>query len=122
MLKSLIQEWGVSSPSKATALFYIVAFATVALLARQRARLTVFEQLVLLSMLAVAISSLRSIVWFALAASLFVPLLLDGELPREAQPRRLGATSEGTAGGRRALAWLGLVSAVVSHCSRGRGT
>ena len=101
MLKSLIEEWGVSSPSKATALFYIVAFATVALLARQRARLTGFEQLVLLSMLAVAISSLRSIVWFALAASLLYLSCSTRELPREAEPRRSAATSEGTAGGER---------------------
>ena len=113
MLKSLIEEWGVSSPSKATALFYIVAFATVALLARQRARLTGFEQLALLSMLAVAISSLRSIVWFALAASLFVPLLLDGELPREAQPRRSLPPARALLGVS-ALAWLAIVSAVVA--------
>lgn len=82
MLKSMIDEWGVSSPSKVTAVFYLAAFATIALLARQRRRLTGFEQLVLLATLAAAITSLRSIVWFALATAVLVPVLLDGELPR----------------------------------------
>lgn len=89
MLKALIDEWGVSSPSKVTALFYVVAFASVALLARQRKRLTGFEQLVLLGTLAGAITSLRSIVWFALAATVLVPVLLDGELSREQRPPAL---------------------------------
>lgn len=89
MIKNLVQEWGVSTPSKVTALFYVAAFVTVALLARQRARLTGFEQLVVLLTLVAAIASLRSIVWFALAAAVLVPLMLDGELPPEDRRRPL---------------------------------
>lgn len=87
MLKSLVEEWGVSSPSRVTALFYLFAFASVALLARQRRRLTGFEQLVLVGTLAAGIASLRSIIWFALAAAVLVPVLLDGEL-RHAEGHR----------------------------------
>ena len=69
-----------------TALFYLVAFGTVALLARHPGRLTVFERLALLVTLAAGVTAIRSIVWFALVALVLVPQLLDGAISK-GQPR-----------------------------------
>ena len=88
-LRWFIDEWGASTPSQATGAFYLLAFGSVWLLARRRARLTVFEQLALLAAGAAGVTAIRSIVWFGLAALVFLPLLLDGELS-EWKARRLG--------------------------------
>ncbi len=89
-LRAFIEEWAVSSPGSRTIVFYGGAFVAVCLLARQRGRLTGFEQLALLLALGVGVSAIRSITWFALAAILFAPRLLDGELAgrRPRQGRR----------------------------------
>ena len=86
MLRTFISEWGPSTPSAMTALFYLVAFGTVALLARYPSRLTVFERLALLVTLAAGVTAIRSIVWFALVALVLVPQLLDGAISK-GQPR-----------------------------------
>jgi hypothetical protein len=101
-LRAFIEEWAVSSPGSRTIVFYGAAFAAVCLLARQRNRLTGFEQLALLIALGVGMSAIRSLTWFAFAALLFVPRLLDAELS-ELRPRRRR--------GRR-LALVGVASAV----------
>ena len=67
-------------PSANTMLFYVVGIAAAGLLARHRSRLTGFEQLALLVMLLAGVSAIRSIVWFALAALILLPRLLDGAL------------------------------------------
>jgi hypothetical protein len=79
MLKSHVVEWQASTPSGLTAVFYCLAFGTVWLLARHRSRLTGFEALSLLAAAAAGLLAIRSIVWFALAALLLLPRLLDGE-------------------------------------------
>lgn len=79
-LQGFIDEWAVSAPGPKTIVFYGGACAAIWLLARQRARLTSFEQLALLAALVVGVSAIRSITWFALAAIVFVPMLLDAEL------------------------------------------
>jgi hypothetical protein len=81
-LRAFIEEWAVSSPGSRTIVFYGGAFAAVWLLARQRNRLTVFEQLALLVALGVGMSAIRSITWFGFASILFVPRLLEAELSR----------------------------------------
>jgi hypothetical protein len=92
MLRTFITEWGPSTPSAMTAVFYVVAFGTVALLARYPSRLTVFERLALLLTLVAGVTAIRSIVWFALVALVLVPQLLDGAIaqghPRTRHPGR----------------------------------
>ena len=88
MLRTYIGEWGPSTPSVVTALFYLGAFGTVALLARCPSRLTAFERLALLVTLVAGVTAVRSILWFALVALVLVPLLLDGVLSQ--RPPRAG--------------------------------
>jgi hypothetical protein len=86
MLRTFIAEWAPSTPSALTAVFYLTAFGTVALLGRYPSRLTVFERLALLVTLAAGVTAIRSIVWFALVALVLVPQLLDGAISQR-QPR-----------------------------------
>ena len=86
MLRTFIGEWGPSTPSALTAVFYLSAFGTVALLARYPNRLTVFERLALLMTLVAGVMAIRSIVWFALVALVLVPQLLDSAISHR-QPR-----------------------------------
>jgi hypothetical protein len=112
VFRRFIDEWGASTPSPATMAFYLLAFGSVWLLARQRTRLTLFEQLALIASIAAGITALRSIVWFGLVALLFLPLLLDGELSEwKARPMgrqlRLGL-------GVAAVATIGLATGVAA--------
>ena len=85
-LRTFIGEWGPSTPSAMTAVFYLAAFGTVALLAKYPNRLTAFERLALLMTLVAGVTAIRSIIWFALVALVLVPQLLDGAISRP-QPR-----------------------------------
>ncbi len=80
LMRTFVDEWGASAPSQGTMLFYVVGIVAAVLLARHRSRLTAFEQLALLAMLIAGVSAIRSIVWFALAALVLLPPLLDGAL------------------------------------------
>jgi hypothetical protein len=77
-LRNFIDEWGPSTPSHKTRLFYAVAFVTVWLLGRYRNRLTGFEQLALVATLVAGVTSMRSIIWFGLTALVLLPQLVDG--------------------------------------------
>jgi hypothetical protein len=81
-LRWFIDEWGPSTPSHKTFLFYVLAAGTIWLLGRFRDRLTRFEQLVLILTLVGGVTAIRSIIWFALAALVLLPPLLDGALER----------------------------------------
>jgi hypothetical protein len=92
LLRDFVGEWAVSRPSVKTLSFYLVASIAVGLLLRSRSRLTGFEQLALLLLLAAGASAIRSITWFALAAAVLLPLLLDGifsQRPRSRGPSML---------------------------------
>jgi len=80
LMRNFVDEWGVSAPSQRTMLFYVVGVTAAVLLVRHRSRLTGFEQLALLALLAGGVSAIRSIVWFSLAAIVLLPRLLDGAL------------------------------------------
>lgn len=80
LMRTFVDEWGASVPSVTTMQFYVVGLAAAVLLARHRSRLTGFEQLALVAMLAVGVSAIRSIVWFPLAALILLPRLADGAL------------------------------------------
>ena len=86
MLRTFISEWGPSTPSALTALFYLTAFGTVALLSKYPNRLTAFERLALLLTLVAGVTAIRSIIWFGLTALVLVPQLLDGAIPQR-RPR-----------------------------------
>lgn len=88
LMRTFVDEWSVSVPSPATMLFYVVAAVAAVLLLRHRSRLTSFEQLALVGMLASGVSAIRSIVWFSLAALVLLPRLVDGALSE--WPQRLG--------------------------------
>jgi hypothetical protein len=75
--RQLVVEWLPTSPSAQTAPFYALAFATVWLLGRAKGRLLPFEQLLLLFTLLVGLQSMRSVIWFTLAALVLFPTLLD---------------------------------------------
>jgi hypothetical protein len=89
MLHSLIEEWGASEPSQKTALFYLLAFATVWLVARHGSRLTLFERACLLVTVLSGVTAIRSIVWFALTALVILPTALDATLTAP-RPSRFG--------------------------------
>jgi hypothetical protein len=80
----ILREWQWSSPSPTTALFYVLAAVSVALVAigRCRRRLGVFDLLVLGVTLLGAVQAVRGVIWFALAAAAILPLALDGLLTR----------------------------------------
>jgi hypothetical protein len=80
----ILREWQWSSPSGTTLLFYVLAVVAVVLVAitRCRARLNVFELLVLGVTLVGAVQAVRGVIWFALAAAAILPIALDGFLTR----------------------------------------
>jgi hypothetical protein len=88
--KTLITEWQPITAVTALAVpFFIAAFAIVWLLGQARGRLRPFEALTLLFMIVAAISAIRNITWFALAAIVLVPSILTSVLgERASAPRR----------------------------------
>jgi hypothetical protein len=88
-VREIAPEWAASTPAVWTAPFYLVAAGSLWLLARRRSRLTTFEQAALLATIAAGAAAVRSLMWFALAAMLLVPLLLDDKPARPAPGRRL---------------------------------
>jgi hypothetical protein len=104
-LRGFVHEWGPSQLSARTAPFYLLAFASVWLVARHGERLTGFERAALLVALAGGITAIRSIVWFALAALVLLPPAVDGALASR-PARRLGV--------RRALAVVALAGVLAA--------
>lgn len=92
----IVDEWTAPTPAPRTALFYVLAFATVWALGRRGGRLSRFELAVLLLTLGSALHATRNIVWFGLAALVLLPVLLTREAPSAtsgARPAaRLGLT------------------------------
>jgi len=76
-LRQYIDEWGPATPSPETLVFFILAFVTVGLVARWGGRLTPTERVILLVTTAGGLLAVRSIIWFALAAAILVPMLVD---------------------------------------------
>jgi hypothetical protein len=106
LLRDFIDEWGASAPSGKTAVFFILGFASIWLLARHGSRLTAFERLALLLTLASGLLAIRSIVWFALATLVILPRVVDGILSSGSPKRRIQAQA--------ALGMAGIALAVVS--------
>jgi hypothetical protein len=82
LLREYVVEWQASAPSATTAAFYAYTVAAVWLIARYRGLLTVFERAALVLTLVAGLLAVRSILWFALAALILLPSLLDRTLRR----------------------------------------
>jgi hypothetical protein len=78
--RKLVVEWAPTAFSIQTAPFYLLAFASVWLIGRERHRINRYEQAVLVFTLVMALQAMRSVVWFTLAALILLPTLLDGAL------------------------------------------
>jgi hypothetical protein len=102
LLPSFLEEWRSSAPSQRTALFYVLAFAAIWLVARHARGLTLFERGALVIALVSGLAAIRSIVWFGLACVILLPPLLDRALPRLRLPAQ------------RALAVAGLAAAATA--------
>src|SRR2546428_6272668 len=79
-LRQYIVEWRPTAPSLQTAPFFVIAFLAVWLVGRCRERLLRYEKIVLALTLLMALESIRSVIWFTLAALMLVPVALDGVL------------------------------------------
>lgn len=82
LLPRFLNEWRASTPSRATAPFYVVLVAAAWLVARHGRKLGLYERLVLAFLALSALDAIRSIVWFALAAAVVLPEALDDVLGR----------------------------------------
>ena len=80
-----IREWQRTTPSALTAVFFALVVAGAVLAVTRRKRLSVFDALILLLMLAVGLEALRGIVWLGLAAAALLPALATRE-PGSASP------------------------------------
>jgi hypothetical protein len=80
----ILREWQWSSPSATTALFWLLAFVGLALVAlrRCRSRLTFYELAVLAVTFVGAVQAVRGVIWFALACAAILPVALDGLLTK----------------------------------------
>ncbi len=79
-LRQYIVEWRPTAPSLQTAPFFGIAFLAVWLVGRCRERLLPYEKVILGLTLLMALESIRSVIWFTLAALMLVPVALDGVL------------------------------------------
>ena len=88
LLSRFVQEWGPTTPAKAW-FFYPMAVLVVWLLGRNGAALTLFERAALLATTLTGFVALRHVVWFGLAALMFLPVLLDARRGRTESVQRL---------------------------------
>ena len=79
-LGMVVTEWAATTPSLMTAPFYILGFATVALVARRWRALSAYEHVMLMALLANGLLAVRNMVWFSVGALVVVPALLDDVL------------------------------------------
>ena len=77
----VIREWQPSRFAGRTVVFYAVAAVAALLVAVRPRRLTLFELLALAVTFAGAVTAIRGIAWFALAALVILPYALDGVVP-----------------------------------------
>jgi hypothetical protein len=75
--RDYVIEWRPTSPSIQTAPFFLLAFLAVWLIGRNKNRLLPFEQALLAVTLLMGLQTIRSVIWFTLAALMLVPTALD---------------------------------------------
>jgi hypothetical protein len=86
----LVTEWQRSTPSLLTAWFYILAFAAVWIVGRQRRRITGFETLALFATFVAGVLTVRNTIWFSYLALVVLPTplrhSLSPDVPRGRSP------------------------------------
>lgn len=85
--RALVTEWERTPLAPQTAIFWLTALAAVVLLLRRPRTLGLLEAFVLALTLASAVLAIRGVVWFALAAAVYLPAALDERLPGLARRR-----------------------------------
>jgi hypothetical protein len=80
LLPKFVAEWKASSPGLLTATFYFVLLVGTWLIGRHGKRLPLYDKLALGLLAVLALSSLRSIIWFGLAAAILLTPLVDNVL------------------------------------------
>jgi hypothetical protein len=83
-----VTEWEPTHVQAITVPFFLLAGLTCWLLGRSGSRLTLFDRLVLLLLLAAGLSALRSVIWFLLAVLILIPRALDTVIPADRRPVR----------------------------------
>lgn len=73
-IKAIAPEWMAPALEPVQIPFFLLAGLTLVLLGRNRDRLTLFEQLVLVGSLIGALQAARNLAWFGLAATLLLPV------------------------------------------------
>ena len=81
-----VQEWKAPSVQGATAVFFISAFTITALWARHPRAVTSFERWAIALLLVAALTAVRNVIWFELAAAVTFPRLLDAVWRSRATP------------------------------------
>jgi hypothetical protein len=87
--RDYIMEWRPTSLDFPTAPFYLLAFLGIWLIGRHSDRLTRFEKVLLALTIFMGLQTTRMVVWFALAALMVMPTLLDGVLKPNTSATRL---------------------------------
>jgi hypothetical protein len=91
VFKALVIEWHPITSSAVLAIpFFLAAFATVWVLGYNRGRTRLFDALALLVLIVGAISAVRNVTWFGLAAIMLLPSMLSTILPSGPAPPRHG--------------------------------
>jgi hypothetical protein len=85
-----VAEWQRTMPSGVTAIFFLLAFASLAIAARSRRRFSVLDVLILGMTLAIALDALRGVIWFSLAALAIVPSAVTERASRQKESSGAG--------------------------------
>jgi hypothetical protein len=117
LMSEFVVEWKASTPSRNTAVFYLLAFLTVWLVARATSRLTAFERLALFVTMLGGLWAIRSITWFVLTDLMVLPLALDAALPSRPRRARFRTYRIWTAIGAAGLVLIGAGAAAAASTS-----
>lgn len=105
--REFITEWKPTTPSTQTAPFYLLAFATLWILGRRGDRVSLFEKLLVLVTLVMAVQTIRNVVWFALVALMLIPTPLEAVVRPNTSAMRYSFLN-------RALVLLSVVASLVA--------
>jgi hypothetical protein len=108
-LASFVREWRPPGFDGVTVAFFVSALAVTVLWGRHRRVLTSFEQWAMPLLLLAALSAVRNVIWFELAAAVTLPRLLDAAWPARALTHGVRRVNL-VAGAAAVLAVLGFVA------------
>jgi hypothetical protein len=109
LLPKFVAEWKVSAPGVLTAVFYAVLLGGGVLIARYGRRVALYDKVALAVLAISALTALRGIIWFALAAVIVLTPLVDDALGRTRSLTGRAPARAGLAAGGVALVVAGIV-------------